>query len=41
MHSQLASLYTADERFQAAFDKYGQGLAEFVAAAIRNNAALA
>ncbi len=39
MHSGLARLYTADPRFAASFDKYGEGLAEFLAAAIEANAA--
>ncbi len=41
MHSGLAGMYVTDERFKAAFEKHGQGLAAFVAEAIRANAALA
>lgn len=39
MHVQLAGIYTADPRFTAAFEKHGEGLAEFFAEAIRANAA--
>jgi MerR family transcriptional regulator, thiopeptide resistance regulator len=38
MHVGLGELYVADERFAASFDRHGEGLAEFVAAAIRANA---
>ncbi len=38
MHVQLASMYTADPRFTATFEKHGEGLAEFFAEAIRANA---
>lgn len=34
MHAQLATLYTADERFAAHFDRVAAGLAAFVAAGI-------
>lgn len=39
MHAGLAGLYLADERFAAHFDRHGEGLAAFVAEAIRANAA--
>lgn len=39
MHATLADMYTADERFRAHYDDRVEGLAEYVAAAIRANAA--
>ena len=39
MHAGLAEMYVSDERFAAAFEKHGAGLAQFVADAIRANAA--
>ncbi len=39
MHVALAEMYTADPRFQAHYDDRAEGLAEFVAEAIRANAA--
>jgi len=39
MHAGLAQMYVADERFRASFDKHGDGLAGFLAEAIRTNAA--
>lgn len=38
MHAGLAEMYTADERFRAHYDDRADGLAEYVAAAIRANA---
>jgi len=38
MHAALADMYTADARFAASFDKYGEGMATFLAEAIRANA---
>jgi len=37
MHSSLADMYTADERFKANYEKRAEGLAEYVVAAIRAN----
>lgn len=39
MHATLADMYTADERFRAHYDDRKAGLAEYVSAAIRANAA--
>ncbi len=39
MHRNLARMYTADPRFEAYFEKRGQGLAAFVQDAIRANEA--
>ena len=39
MHQGLADMYTADSRFRAHYDDRAEGLAEYVAAAIRANAA--
>jgi hypothetical protein len=39
MHAGLADMYTADARFRANYDERAEGLAEYVAAAIRANAA--
>jgi len=39
MHACLASLYESDERFRQNIDAHGQGLATFLAEAIRANAA--
>ena len=39
MHVGLAEMYVADDRFRAAFEKHGIGMAEFLAEAIRANAA--
>lgn len=39
MHSALADMYTADDRFRAHYDDRVDGLAEYVAAAIKANAA--
>ena len=38
MHAGLAEMYVHDERFAAYFDKHGEGLAAYVADAIRVNA---
>jgi MerR family transcriptional regulator, thiopeptide resistance regulator len=38
MHRGLASMYESDERFRQAIDKHGEGLASFLAEAIRANA---
>jgi len=38
MHVGLAEMYTADPRFKAHYDERAEGLAEFVAAAIKANA---
>ena len=40
-HAGLAEMYTTDARFQAHYDHRADGLAEFVAAAIKANAARA
>ncbi len=37
MHTQLAEMYVTDPRFRATFEKYGEGLAEFLAESIRAN----
>jgi hypothetical protein len=37
MHGSLAEMYTADPRFKAHYDERADGLAEYVAAAIRAN----
>ena len=39
MHAGLADLYTADERFRAHYEERAEGLAEYVAAAIKANSA--
>lgn len=39
MHAQLAEMYVADERFKAHYDDRREGLAAFVSAAIKANAA--
>ena len=39
MHAGLADMYTADPRFAAHYEERAQGLASFVASAIRANAA--
>ena len=39
MHVQLADMYIADERFKAHYDDRRAGLAEFVSAAMKANAA--
>ena len=41
MHARLADLYVGDERFAASFDRHGEGVAVYVATAIRANAARA
>jgi len=41
MHAGLADMYTADPRFRAHYDERAAGLAEFVATAIKANAARA
>lgn len=38
MHVALAAMYTADSRFAATFERYGEGMAAFLAASIRANA---
>jgi len=38
LHAALADMYTADERFRAHYDNRVEGLAEYVATAIRANA---
>ena len=37
MHSGLADMYTADERFKANYEKRAEGLAEYVVRAIKAN----
>jgi hypothetical protein len=39
MHAGLADMYTSDERFRAHYDDRHEGLAEYVSAAIKANAA--
>ena len=39
MHAGLADMYTADARFRAHYDDRAEGLAEYVATAIRANGA--
>lgn len=39
MHAGLGEMYVADERFTKAIERHGEGLAAFLAAAIRANAA--
>ena len=39
MHASLGELYVADERFAAHYDRRAPGLAQFVSAAVRANAA--
>lgn len=39
MHAGLAEMYTADARFRAHYDDRAEGLAEYVSAAVRANAA--
>jgi DNA-binding transcriptional MerR regulator len=39
MHRGLASMYESDERFRQSIDRHGEGLVEFLADAIRANAA--
>lgn len=39
MHANLAEMYTADARFRAHYDDRAEGLAEYVATAIRANGA--
>jgi hypothetical protein len=39
MHATLADMYTADERFRSHYDDRREGLAEYVAAVIKANAA--
>jgi hypothetical protein len=41
MHVGLAEMYVADARFKAHYDERAPGLAEYVAEAIRANAAAA
>ncbi len=41
IHSGLADMYVADPRFKASYDDQVEGLAEFVAAAIKSNVARA
>ena len=41
MHAGLADMYTADARFKAHYDDRAEGLAEFVAGAIKANTARA
>lgn len=38
LHAQVASLYTADPRFQAHYDQHAEGLAAYIESAIRANA---
>jgi hypothetical protein len=37
MHAGLADMYEADARFRGAIDKAGEGVTQFLAAAIRAN----
>lgn len=39
MHATLADMYTGDERFRSHYEDRAEGLAEYVAAAIKANAA--
>lgn len=39
MHATVSEMYTADARFKAHYDDRSEGLAEYVAAAIKSNAA--
>jgi len=39
MHAGLADMYTSDVRFASHYDERAEGLASFVAAAIKANAA--
>jgi DNA-binding transcriptional MerR regulator len=39
MHVNVAAMYTADPRFQAHYDAHGEGLAAYIEAAVRANAA--
>lgn len=39
MHANVAAMYTADPRFQAHYDRYADGLATYIEAAVRANAA--
>jgi DNA-binding transcriptional MerR regulator len=39
MHEGLASMYVGDDRFKASFERHGEGLAQFLADAIRANGA--
>ncbi|MBL8260970.1 MAG: MerR family transcriptional regulator [Xanthomonadaceae bacterium] len=39
MHASVAAMYTADLRFQAHYDRHGEGLAGYIEAAVRANAA--
>ncbi len=39
MHSGLADMYTADERFRANYEKRAEGFAEHVVTAIKSNQA--
>jgi MerR family transcriptional regulator, thiopeptide resistance regulator len=40
MHTNVASLYTNDERFKAQYDKHAAGLAAYIEAAVRANAGM-
>jgi hypothetical protein len=37
MHGSLGQMYTADSRFQQNIDRYGDGVAAFLSAAIEAN----
>lgn len=39
MHANVAAMYTADPRFQAHYDRHADGLAAYIEAAVRANAA--
>lgn len=39
MHVGVAAMYTSDPRFQGYYDRYGDGLAAYIEAAVRANAA--
>ena len=39
MHANVAAMYTADPRFQSHYDHHGEGLAAYIEAAVRANAA--
>lgn len=39
MHAKVAEMYTGDARFKAHYDDRSEGLAEYVVAAIKSNAA--
>lgn len=38
MHAQVAGFYTGDDRFRVHYDRHGEGLADYIEAAVRANA---